>query len=316
MENFKEFKARYLNPLTDFGFHKIFGTEANKGLLIDFLNEVIRGESVIIDIEYFRSEQWGFVETNRKAVFDIFCKTKNGESFIVEMQKAKQAYFRDRSIFYASLPILNQAVKGIWDFRLKAVYLVAILDFLIFEEFEDDRKYVVEHVSLMRERTKTVFSDKLKFAFVELPKFNKKEKELVAHFDKWLYLLRNLPKLKSRPESVGGKIFDELFDLADIKRLTKEDMETYKSSVLEYYDVQSAMMCAREEGREEGIQKGILKGRKEGIRKGIEKGILKGIENEKIATIQKCLQKNIAIDDIVFLTGYSKEQIMKLGISN
>jgi len=298
MKKFKEFDARYLNPLTDFGFHKIFGTEANKGLLIDFLNEVIKDEGRITEIEYLRSEQWGFVEANRKAVFDIFCKTKNGESFIVEMQKAKQVYFQDRSIFYASLPILNQAPKNVWNFRLKAVYLVAVLDFVIFDEFEDDQKYVVEHVYLMRERTKTPYSNKLKFAFVELPKFKKKEKELETHFDKWLYLLRNLPKLKNRPESVGGKVFDELFDSADIKRLTTEDMEAYKKSVLEYYDVQSAMMCAREEGREEGI----LKGRKEGIQKGIEK------------VIQKCLQKNMAIEDIVFLTGYSKEQIMQLGI--
>ena len=302
MEKFKEFETRYLNPLTDFGFHKIFGTEANKGLLIDFLNEVFKGEGQITDIEYLRSEQWGFVETNRKAVFDIFCKTENEESFIVEMQKAKQAYFRDRSIFYASLPILNQAVKGIWDFRLKAVYLVAVLDFVIFDEFEDDREYVVEHVSLLRERTKTSYSNKLKFAFVELSKFKKTEKELKTHFDKWLYLLRNLPKLENRPESIGGKVFDELFDLADIKRLTTKDMETYKKSVLEYYDVQSAMMCAREEGCEEGIQKGIEKGRKEGI------------EKEKFTTIQKCLQRNIAIEDIVFLTGYSKEQIMQLEI--
>jgi len=296
MKKFKEFDARYLNPLTDFGFHRIFGTEANKGLLIDFLNEVIKDEGLITEIEYLRSEQWGFVEANRKAVFDIFCKTKNGESFIVEMQKAKQTYFRDRSIFYASLPILNQAVKGVWDFRLKPVYLVAVLDFVIFDEFEDDQEYVVEHVCLTRERAKTSYSDKLKFAFVELPKFKKKEKELKTHFDKWLYLLRNLPKLKNRPESVGGEIFEELFELADIKRLTTEDMETYKKSVLEYYDVQSAMMCAREEG----IQKGILKGRKEGIQK----------------VIQKCLQKNMAIEDIVFLTGYSKEQIMQLEISN
>jgi len=128
----------------------------------------------------------------------------------------------------------------------------------------------------------------------------KKYSEFKARYLNPLYLLRNLPKLKSRPESVEDTIFDELFELADIKRLTTTEMETYKSSVLEYYDVQSAMMCAREEG----IQKGIEKGRKEGI------------EEEKNATIQKCLQKNMTIEDIVFLTGYSKEQIMQLGISN
>ncbi|HBT76647.1 MAG TPA: hypothetical protein DEB39_06920, partial [Planctomycetaceae bacterium] len=30
--------SRYINPYTDFGFKKLFGQEANKEPLIDFLN--------------------------------------------------------------------------------------------------------------------------------------------------------------------------------------------------------------------------------------------------------------------------------------
>ena len=298
--DFEEFEARYLNPLTDFGFHKIFGTESKKDLLIDFLNQVIREEGVITDIHYLRPEQWGKFETERKAVFDIFCITESGEYFIVEMQKAKQAFFRDRSIYYASLPIQKQAPQGIWNFRLKAVYLVAVLDFVLFDEFEEDKDQVIEHVYLMREHTKTLYSNKLKFAFVELPKFKKTEKELITHFDAWLYLLKNLPKLKNRPKSIQGKIFEELFALAEIKQLTEKDMENYRKSVLEYHDVRDAMECAREEGREEGIEKGIEKGRNE----------------EKISIIQKCIQKNMAIEDIIFITGFSKEQIIRYSMNN
>jgi len=285
-----EFESRYLNPLTDFGFHRIFGTESKKELLIDFLNQVIREEGLITDIHYLRTEQWGNLETERKAVFDIFCKTENGGYFIVEMQKAKQPYFRDRSIYYASLPIQKQAPKGIWDFNLKAVYMVAILDFVIFDEFEADRELTVERVQLVRESTKTPYSDKLKFAFVELPKFRKTEEELETHFDKWLYLLKNLPNLKDRPASVDGKIFEQLFELAEINRLTEEDMETYNKSILQYHDVRLAMDCARDEGREEGREEGI--------------------EIEKIATIKKCLQMNIPMEVIIGLTGYSKEKII------
>ena len=125
-----EFNARYLNPLTDFGFHKIFGPEA-KDLLIDFLNQIIREEGIITDIEYLIPEQFGNFETDRKAIFDIFCTTEKGDYFIVEMQKAKQAFFRDRSVYYASLPIQKQALQGDWYFSLKAVYFVAVLDFIL-----------------------------------------------------------------------------------------------------------------------------------------------------------------------------------------
>jgi len=76
MEEYKEFSSRYLNPLTDFGFHKIFGTESNKDLLIDFLNQIIKEEGLITDIEYLKPEQLGNFETDRKAIFDIFCITE------------------------------------------------------------------------------------------------------------------------------------------------------------------------------------------------------------------------------------------------
>ena len=286
MKKFDEFESRYLNPLTDFGFHKVFGT---KELLIDFLNGIIREESLITNIQYLSPEQWGDLETDRKAIFDIFCTNEKGEYFVVEMQKAKQAYFRDRSIYYASLPIQKQAPRGIWDFRLKAVYFVAVLDFVLFDEFEEDSEQVIEYVQLVRERTKTLYSNKLKFAFVELPKFKKNEEELETRFDKWLFLLKNLYKLKNRPSSVHDKIFEKLFKMAEVKQLTEEDMETYRKSILEYHDVRLAVDCAREDGIGEGVKKGR--------------------EEEKINIVKKCLQMDIPTGVITRLTGYSKEQI-------
>ena len=136
------FEERYLNLLTDFGFHKIFGTESNKDLLIDFLNQVIKEEGHIVDIKYLNPEQLGDFEMDRKAIFDIFCITEKEEYFIVEMQKASQAFFRDRSLYYASLPIQKQAPQGDWNFRLNTVYFVAILDFVLFDEFEEDTEHV------------------------------------------------------------------------------------------------------------------------------------------------------------------------------
>jgi len=300
--------SRYLNPLTDFGFHRIFGTESSKELLIDFLNEIIREEGLITDIKYLPAELRGFTEKERKAVFDIFCTNEEGEYFIVEMQRAKQPYFRDRSVFYASLPIRKQAPRGIWDFRLKAVYLVAVLDFILFNEFEDDKDYVIEQVHLVRERTKSFFSKKLNLIFIELPKFRKNEEELTTNVDIWLFLLKNMSKLENRPASVQGKIFEELFQIAETNQLTKKEMREYKKSVLEYRDVRDSIELAREEAREEGI--------KEGIERGIERGIKRGIEKEKITIIQKCLQNNIPLEVITYLTGFSKEKINRYTINN
>jgi len=274
----------YINPLTDFGFKRIFGQEKNKELLIDFLNEIIGEEQRIADIDYQPTFQIGGAEDERKAVFDICCKNEKDENFIVEMQKAKQAYFVDRSLFYATFPIQNQAPQGSWNFELKAVYTVAILDFILF----DDTANCIEKIYLTRENTKTKYSDKLNFVFVELPKFKKPLEELVTNFDNWLFCLKNLSSLNARPMEVQGRIFEILFRTAEIKKLTKTEMETYSKSVLEYDDIRDAMNHASETAYEKGIEQGILK------------------------VARKLLELKLPVLDIAKATGLTPEQILEL----
>ena len=121
-------EERYISLLTDFGFKRIFGTAPNKDLLINFLNSMFDGEQVIRDVHFLNSEHVGDVYADRKAIFDVYCENEHGEKFIVEMQNAFQQFFKDRSLFYATFPIREQAPKGAdWDFRLSHVYVVALL---------------------------------------------------------------------------------------------------------------------------------------------------------------------------------------------
>jgi predicted transposase/invertase (TIGR01784 family) len=313
----------YMNPLTDFGFKKIFFTELNKELLIHFLNEFIQDER-IVDIRYRPTEQLGEWERDRRATFDIFCTNTKGEYFIVEMQRARQEFFADRALFYSSFPIRNQAPKGKeWNYELKAVYFIAILDFTLFEE-EGDEKYVVERVHLLRERTKTKFSNKLNLIFVELPKFNKPAEELRTNADNWLFSLKNLERLNNRPPEVRGRIFKKLFEAAQIKMLTPNEMEEYKKSITDYYDVRSAIRYAEKrasekswmEGMEKGIEKGIEKGRVEGMEKGrVEgrvEGMEKGREESRQEIAQTCALLGMPVEEIAKITSLSVGQVMKL----
>ena len=115
-------KAKYINPFTDFGFKKIFGEEAGKPLLIDFLNALLPQQNKIADLNFKNTEQPGQTDADRRAVYDIYCENENGEKFIVELQKAKQNYFNERTIYYSTFPIREQAEKGGWNYNLKAVY--------------------------------------------------------------------------------------------------------------------------------------------------------------------------------------------------
>jgi predicted transposase/invertase (TIGR01784 family) len=120
---------KYINPYTDFGFKKLFGEEANKDLLIDFLNELLPPHHQIAYLTFQNVELLPDTEEERKAFFDIHCMASNGERFIVEMQKAKVKHFKDRALFYTTFPIRDQAKQGKWNFKLDPIYFIAVLDF-------------------------------------------------------------------------------------------------------------------------------------------------------------------------------------------
>lgn len=238
-------KDKYVNPLTDFGFKKLFGTEPNKALLIDFLNQILPEKHQIKDLNYSRNEQLGLNELDRKAIFDLYCIGASGERFIVELQKAKQNFFKDRSIYYASFPIQEQAQKGEWDYRLDPVYTVGILDF-IFDDHKSENELL--HVVELKNQHCDIFYDKLKFIYIELPKFKKQEDELETQFDKWLFVFRHLSNLQDRPQKLQDRIFQNLFEAAEIARFTPEEREAYEESLKYYRDLKNVVDTSRHEG--------------------------------------------------------------------
>ena len=243
-----QLKAKYVNPLTDFGFKKIFGEEPNKDILISFLNEILPEQHTIEDLSYSRNERLGKSELDRKAIYDLYCTSTTGERFIVELQKAKQNYFKDRSIFYSSFPVQEQAQKGDWDFRLDAVYTVGILDFVFDDHKGEEALY---HLVEFKNQRNEIFSDKLKYIYIELPKFTKGEAELETDFDKWLYVFRHLAELESRPPQLRDRIFEKLFEVAEISNFTAGEREAYEESLKYYRDIKNVVDTSREEGSEE-----------------------------------------------------------------
>lgn len=240
-------KERYINPLTDFGFKKLFGTESTKMLLIDFLNQILPDRK-IKDFSYSSNEKQGKTEIDRKAIFDLYCIGDNGERFIVEMQKAKQNFFKDRSVYYASFPIQEQAKKSEWDYKLDPVYSIGILDF-IFDDHKQEKELL--HIVELKNQRCEVFYNKLKFIYLELPKFKKKEEDLKTHFDKWVYVLTHLSKLQDRPKKLQERVFAKLFEEAEIAKFTPEEREAYEDSLKYYRDIKNVVDTSREEGKEE-----------------------------------------------------------------
>jgi len=216
--------------------------------IIDFLNELLRrDEGEIKDITYLSPEQLGRTIGERKAVFDIYCESAQGEKFIVEMQKAKQNYFKGRSIHYSTFPIQSQAQKGGWDFELKSVYTVGTLDF-VFDEDKGSERVFHHEVQLFDKSVQAVFYDKLIYIYLEMPKFTKTVDELETHFDNWLYVLKHLENLTDRPAKLQERIFNKLFEQAEISNFNDEEYSEYEASLKTYRDLKNSIDTAREEG--------------------------------------------------------------------
>ena len=249
----KQSEERYISLLTDFGFKRIFGTDLNKDLLINFLNSLFNGEEVIKDVKYLNSENVGDVFTERKAIFDVYCENEQGEKFIVEMQNAYQTFFKDRSLFYSTFPIREQAPKGSdWNFCLKKVYVVALLNFKMSDE-AFDASDTIHTIALMDTKTNKIFNAKLIFKYVEVGRFDKTDEELTSLSDKWMFVLKNLSRLNNRPSSLREKIFSRLFDAAAIARFTPTELREYEDSLKAYRDIKNSLDTAEAKGREEGI---------------------------------------------------------------
>ena len=314
--------------LTDFGFKRIFGTDPNKELLINFLNSLFDGEEVIKDVKYLNSENVGDVYTERKAIFDVYCENEQGEKFIVEMQNAYQTYFKDRSLFYSTFPIREQAPKGSdWNFCLKKVYVVALLNYKMSDEAFDSTD-TIHTIALMDTKTNKVFNAKLMFKYVEVGRFDKTDEELISLSDKWMYVLKNLSRLDNRPSSLREKIFTKLFDAAAIARFSPNELREYEDSLKAYRDIKNSLDTAKEEGRaegreegraegrEEGRAEGREEGRKEGRAEGREEGRAEGREEgraEGIAMVAKMMYaKGIDVDVIASMTGMAIDKIKAL----
>jgi predicted transposase/invertase (TIGR01784 family) len=247
-------QGRFINPFTDFGFKKLFGTEFNKELLIDFLNQVLGDRERIQDLTYLNTENLGSTINDRKAIFDLYCENEKGERFIIELQNVKQQYFKDRSIFYSTFPIQSQAPKGKdWDYYLKAVYTIGILNFSFPDQSREER--YMREIQLIDTETQEVFYDKLTYIYLEMPKFQKKEEELISQFDKWMYVLKNLHHLQNRPVKLQEKVFEKLFSEAEIAKLNPNEMKAYEESLKTYRDQYSVIESAKKEGILEGASK-------------------------------------------------------------
>ncbi len=247
--------SKFINPFTDVGFKRIFGQEISKPVLLAFLNSLLEGERKIVDLKFLDKEQLGLESGDRSLIYDIYCETETGEHIIVEMQNKYQPYFKERSIYYTARSIVEQGERGSqWRYDIKAVYLVAFLNFKI----SDISKGFRTDVALMDMKERTLFSDKVRLVYLQLPYFTKEAEECETVFEKIIYTLKHMDILQRMPWMAQNAVFKRLSEIAEVASLNSEERRKYDESLRAYRDTIAVMEGQFTQGEQKGRAEGIL----------------------------------------------------------
>ena len=298
--------GKFINPFTDWGFKRIFGQKISKELLIDFLNSLFEGEFVIKDINFKDKEMLGMTKDSRGAVFDVYCTTDDGKDIIVEMQNSGQTYFVDRSIYYTSRAIVNQAERGPWNYKLSPVYTVCFMNFI------DRSAGIVKFrtdVCVCDLVTGAPISKNIRIVYLSLPLFARNEAdECKTDFERWIYILKNMSTFERMPFMAKNAVFKKLAEISDVRALSKSEMEKYDADLKNLRDAYATYEYAENKG----MAKGMAQGMKQGMAKGMKQGLEKGKAEANEGTVFNLTKLGMTVDFIMKATGLTEDDIKRI----
>ena len=326
---------KYLNPMADLTFKKVFGEHPD--LVTSFLNALLpfeTPEEEITEIEYLPAELVPETPFKKNSIVDVRCKDKQGRQFLVEMQMFWSSSFMQRVLFNASKTYVRQLGKNAHYELLQPVYSLNLVNEIFLPDipgyYHDYRIVQVEHTDKIIEG--------LRFIFIELPKFTPK-----AYGDKkmqvlWLRYLTEIdedtrqvapdllenPSIKKAVEQIEESSFtdaqlfgyDDFWDAVRVEKsyISDAEREGKQKGLKEGLErgMQKGMRKGMKQGIKQGIKEGIQKGIEQGIQKGIEQGVTKGKEEERLQIAHKMETEGIAIEVIERITGLTRDEINAL----
>ena len=280
---FMQIDSTYADLLNDDVFKLVFGQESTKDVMIEFLNRVI-SERTIVDVEYMDKEMHPEEIDKKGSVYDLLCKTDDGTRVIVELQKRKQDWYAERTLYYSMHQILKQVDAGDSNYNLWPVYIISILDFTM--EQNKDISDVKTVYRLLEESNHRILTDRVTYIFIELPKFLKSAEDLDGDVLEGMYFcLKNMTTINYRPLVLTHGVFDKIFRLTEFLKMDEETRKRIKKSMTTERDLKNQFAYARKEGFAVGREEGRAEGREEGRAEVAKRMLAHGMEIEQIAEI-------------------------------
>jgi len=247
---------RFLDVKTDFAFKKVFGSENSTEILIDFLNAVLEypPERAILELTIVDPYQIPLIKGMKDTFVDVKARLADGRQVIIEMQVLNVKGFEQRILFNAAKAYSVQLQKGEDYSLLNPVIALTLTDFQLFDTEQDTSRF-----KLIDKQQLLEYSDDIELIFIELPKFNLLDTELVTAKDRWLYFVKNAGSLKVIPENLAKEPhIHQAFAIANEAGMSDEELAAqerrYDFIRIQRGSIEKALQDGLEQGREEGKQ--------------------------------------------------------------
>ena len=309
---------KYADLLDDDVFKLVFGQESSKDVMVEFLNQVITDRN-IVDLDFMDKEMRPSERGKKKSIYDMFCWTDDGSRIVVEVQRRKQPFYVERSIYYSTFQVRNQVDAGREEYSFYPVYVISILDFNIEENAGNPEVKTVYR--LYEENNHNLLTDRLTFIYLELCKFTKTAEELDGNvLDGMYFCLKNMSRLDKCPEKLNHGVFLKMFQISELWNMD----EDIRSKVIEKMnterDLRNQMAYAKRqaiaEGKAEGREIGLAIGKEEGLAEGRAEGLVEGraegLVEGRAEIIRQLLKSGMAIEVISEALNLSEEEIRKI----
>ncbi|HAT4321927.1 Rpn family recombination-promoting nuclease/putative transposase [Clostridium perfringens] len=279
-----------LNPQIDFVFKKIFGTEKNKPILINFLNAVIKPTTPIKDVEIKNNDiDKDFIE-DKFSRLDVKATTSNKEHINIEIQVKNEYNMIQRTLYYWSKMYSEQIQNRDNYSKLERTVCINILNFKYLKNDKYHNAYRLKEITSNEELT-----DLQEIHFIELPKFNEiGNKEYVENVEKMDALEKWLEFLVE-PESNTVRQLE----------LSNEEIKLAKSELYR-------LSMDSKEREQYNMREKAIYDRISALENAEAKGKIEGKIERTLEVAKKLLLANVDINIITSSTGLTKEEIIKI----
>ena len=308
------YAGRYADPITDYGFKKLFG---NIDLLLAFVNVVLAGAERVGEIVHVNTEIKGDGVATRTVIYDLRCRTTDGRTIIVEVQRLPQPYFKERTLYYAMRSFAEQVRPGDEDYEIRPVYVVALLDYDLPGEHPRlaratdgngiratgaDGYAGYLHRFRLASETGELFSDVLQLYFLELNKLRVAAEVLqekptkLELLEQWGHVLSNMTAMDRIPDWVTDEDIRKAFTVMEVAQMSPEERENWERALAQDRDLRGAVLQQYIFGKEEGWEEGREEGRAAARR-------------ERQATAQRLLAKGMSRAEAAEVLGLSRDEL-------